>query len=169
MNNSPKGFTLIELLLYVAISAVILLATSMFLSVLLQSRVKNQTVAEVEQQGLQVMQQITQAVRNADTIIAPSPGIHGILLSVNTIAPGNNPTVFDLASGVVRIKEGGAAVVPLTNSRVTVSGLIFSNLTRSGTPGTIRVRFTITRVNATGRNEYSFSKTFIGAATLRQP
>jgi len=52
---------------------------------------------------------------------------------------------------------------------VTVSGLTFQNLSRSATPGTVRIQFTLTHVNPAGRNEYSFAKTFIGSATLRQP
>lgn len=136
---------------------------------LLQTRVKNQVVAEVEQQGIQVMQIATQAVRNAETINSPAPGAGAALLSVNTLIVGNNPTVFDFASGGVRIKEGTAVAIALTNSRVTASNFIFQNLSRIGTPGTVRIQFTLTHINPSGRNEYDFSKTFIGTATLRQP
>ena len=169
MRSHPKGFTIIELLLYLAISAIILLATSLFLSTLLQSRIKNQTVAEVEGQGLQVMQLITQTVRNVDTIISPTIGTTGASLSVNTSVSGNNPTIFDLNSGVVQIKEGAAVAVPLTNARVVVSDLAFFNLSRASTPGAVKVQFTITAVNNSGRNEYSYTKTFVGSAALRQP
>lgn len=167
--KNKEGFTLIELLLYVSITSIILLVTSLFLSTLLQSRIKNQTIAEVEQQGLQVMQIVTQTVRNADTINSPAQGTSAASLSVNTIITGNNPTVFDLGSGTVRIKEGVATAVTLTNSRVTASGFSFYNLSRNGTPGTIRIQFTLTHVNPEGGNEYSFTKTFTGSATLRQP
>lgn len=164
-----KGFTLIELLLYVAISSAILLAISFFLQTLLESRIKNQAIAEVEQQGLQVVQLITQTVRNADIINSPVQGVSASSLSVNTYTASLNPTVFDLASAAIRIKEGTASVVPLTNSRVAASFLILQNLSRTSTPGTIRIQFTLTHMNPEGRNEYSFSKTFTGSATLRQP
>jgi len=169
LSTPQSGFTLIELLLYVAISSVILLATSFFLQTLLESRIKNQTIAEVEQQGLHVMQIINQTLRNADIIDSPALGTSAASLSINTYTPTNNPTVFDLAGGAVRIKEGTASVVPLTNSRITASGLTFQNLSRTSTPGTIRIQFTLTHVNPSGRNEYNFSKTFTGSATLRQP
>ena len=42
--RNNRGFTLVELLLYVSISGVILLVISVFLSTLLESRVKNQTM-----------------------------------------------------------------------------------------------------------------------------
>lgn len=143
-NNYQKGFTLIELLLYVSIAAIILLITSVFLAGLLQSRVKNQTVAEVEGQGLQVMQIITQAGRNAADV--------------------NFTSAFSLSGGV--ILENGIA---LTNSRVTASSLTFQNLSRTDTPGTIRIEFTLAHANPENRNEYSYEKTFIGSATLRHP
>lgn len=167
--STQKGFTLIELLLYVSISAILLLVISLFLQMLLESRIKNQAIAEVEQQGLQVMQLITQTTRNADTINSPAQGASASSLSINTYTPVNNPTIFDLAGGLIRITEGGGSAVSLTNSRVTASGLTFQNLSRSGTPGTVRIQFTITHVNPEGRNEYSFTKTFTGSATLRQP
>jgi len=164
-----RGFTLIELLLYVSISSIILLVSIFFLQTLLESRIKNQTIAEVEQQGLQIMQLITQTIRNSDSINSPAQGASAASLSVNTYTGVLNPTVFDLSHGVIRIKEGSAAVVSLTNSRITVSALSFFNLSRIGTPGTVRIQFTINYVNSVGRNEYSFTKTFTNSATLRQP
>lgn len=168
-SKSAHGFTLVELLLYISISAIILLVTSAFLATLLQSRIKNQTIAEVEGQGMQTMQIITQTVRNADTINSPIPGISATSLSINTITAGNNPTIFDLGSGAIQIKEGLATVVPLLNSRIIATNLSFANLSRASTPGTIRIQFTLTHRNPEGRNEYNFSKTFTGSATLRQP
>lgn len=165
---SKGGFTLIEILLYVSIAGVILLATSVFLSLLLQARIKNQTIAEVEQQGLQVMQLITQATRNAEVLIGLPLGAVSSSLTLDVLTLLNDPT-FDLVGGVIRVKEGAGSAIPLTNSRVIVSGLIFQNLSRLGTPGTIRITYTLSHTNPEGRNEYSYTRTFIGSATLRQP
>lgn len=167
--QTNKGFTLIELLLYVAITSVMLFVISLFLQTLLESKIKNQTIAEVEQQGLQVMQIITQTTRNAEVITLPTQGASASSLTLDVITVANDPTIFDLASDVIRIKEGTATVVPLTNSRVVASSLIFQNLSRASTPGTIRISFTLTHANPSGRNEYNFSKIFTESATLRQP
>jgi len=164
-----SGFTIIELLLYVAISSIILLVTSLFLSTLLEARVKNQIIAEVEQQGVQVMQIITQTIRNAELVNSPANGASGSSLSLNTSLASTTPSIFDLSAGVVRIKENGNSVINLTNSKVSVSNLSFYNLSRPGTPGVIKISFTISAINNSNRNEYSFSSLFTGSASLRQP
>lgn len=166
--KKEKGFTLIELLLYISIASVIVFTTVYLFQFTLQSRVKNQTIAEVEQQGSQVMQLITQTVRNANTINSPTIGGNGTSLSLTVVDGANSPTFFDLSSGVVRIKEGTGATINLTSSRVSVTNLNFQNLSRAGTPNTIRVEFTITYTDSSGRNEYDFTKTFYGSTGLRK-
>lgn len=166
--SQQRGFTLIELLLYVSIAAALLLASSVFLSTLLQSRIKNQAIAEVEGQGAAALQVIAQSIRNASGINAPSSGSNASTLSLAVDSAGNDPTVFDVASGILRMKEGASIATSLTNSRVVVTNLVFSNLSRSGTLGTVRIGFTVTATNTSGRNEYSFSKDFVMSATLRQ-
>lgn len=163
-----NGFTLIELLLYISIAAIIVFTTASLLRFTLESRVKNQTIAEVEQQGTQVMQLITQTIRNGTAINSPTIGNSASSLSLTVVDGVSSPTVFDLSAGVVRITEGAGAATNLTSSKVTVSNLNFQNLSRTGTPNTIRVSFTITYINSSGRFEYSFTQNFYGSADLRK-
>src|SRR3989338_9592365 len=161
MKNYQKGFTLIELLLYIAIASIIVFTTASLLRFTLESRVKNQTIAEVEQEGIQVMQLITQTIRNGTAVNSPTIGNSAVSLSVDT-------TVFDLSGGSIRIKEGAGAAVNLTSSKITVSSLNFQNLSRVSTPNIVRVSFTVTYTNSSGRNEYDFTKSFYGSARLRK-
>lgn len=70
--------------------------------------------------------------------------------------------------GAAQIKEGAAgSQVPLTNGKVLVSNLNFTNVTRPGTPGAVQISFTIYRPNPLNRNEYDYQKTFVGTAALR--
>lgn len=163
-----NGFTLVELLLYAAVVSTAVLALSALLLINLQAQIKNQTIAEVNQQGTQVMQIITQAIRNSEGITSPVAGASSSSLSLDVVLGASDPTVFDLSSGTVRITEGAESAIPLTNSSVAVSALNFQNLSRSGTFGTVRVQFTITHVNPEGRNEYDYSRDFVGSATVRQ-
>lgn len=166
-SNVHRGFTLIELLLYVGIAGVVILSVSVLLSLVLSTRVKSQAIAEVEQQGTQVLQIFGQTARNASSVTSPTIGTSASSLTIVVPTSSLSPTVFDLSTGAIRIKEGATSDIVLTNTRVTASNLTFSNLSRSGTPGTVRIQFTLTHINPENRQEYNFSKTFYGSATLR--
>jgi len=163
------GFTVLELLLYVTISSSVLLMSVMFMGALLEARVKNEVMAEVEQQGLSAMQTVTASLRNASGVTTPSAGSSGSVLTLATYAPLTNPTVFDVLGGTLRIKEGATSTVPLTNPLVVVSGFEVSNITAPGTPGSARVVFTLTYSSPSQKGAYTYAKTFTGTGTLRQP
>lgn len=164
---NKRGFTLVELLLYLGVAATMVLIASELVSLLFQSRSKQRTIFEVEGQGIQVIQRVLQTVRNADGINAPAQGASATALSLDVRDDVLDPTIFDLSGGALRLREGAGAPVVLTNSRVTASALTFQNLAAAGTPGSIRITFTITYVNPTGRNEYEFAKTFTTSASRR--
>lgn len=168
-NKSQRGLTLVEMLLYVSISSIILLSLSVFLTFLLSQRIKNQSISDVNQQGLQVIQLMTQTVRNARSVDTPLIGATSSSLSMTMTDPSLSPTVFDVSGGVIRIKEGNNAVIPLTNSHVNIQSFIIQNISSaSSTDRMVRISFTVDHINPDNRNENSFSKSFIGSATLRQ-
>jgi len=166
-SNNIKGFTMIELLLYMVILGTMLALLSGFVFSTYQARIKNQTIAETEQQGVQMMETITQTVRNAQQINTPPAQSSGASLSVNTHAGATTPTVFDLNGSNLQVKEGTGATVSLTGSRVAVSGLNFTNVTETGGSGTVRIQFTLTHHNTSGLEEYTYAKTFYGTASVR--
>ena len=166
-NKQSKGFTLVELLLYVGITGTLLLLISPFFLALSESRVRNQVVGEVEQQGLQVMHVMTQAIRNAENINLPIPGVSSPSLSLDVVNVLDDPTMFAISSGALYVTEGSSGEIALSNSRVIVSDLLFQNFSRADTPGIVQVQFTVTHINPEGRNEYNYSKTFYGTASLR--
>lgn len=170
-NNKPlakKGFTLVEFLLYFTISTMTILLISFFLFEVLRFRLKSQTIAEVEQEGVQVMQIITQTARNSEAITSPTLGDSTPTLTLDVVDILEDPTLFDISSGVIQIKEGAGLAIPLTSSnRVTASNLSFYNLSRASTDGTIRIQFTLAHLNPENKFEYDYTKTFFGSATLR--
>lgn len=114
------------------------------------------------------MSMITQTIRNGRSIQVPSMGLSSSTLSITTGDVLLNPTVFSLSSTTVQIKEASKNAVPLTNSRIRVSGLTFQNVSSgSSTEKIIRISYTIDYINPAGRSEYTFTKSFTGSATLR--
>lgn len=166
--RARQAFTLVELLLYLGLVGMMLLVVSLFLLLILQSRIKTQAIVEVEQQGIQVLERISQTARNAEAVNSPALGVSDSSLSLDVTDPTKDPTVFDLVSGVIRIgSEGTGPAVNLTNSRVTAFNLVFQNLSRPNTPGVVRIQFTLTHVNPANRSEYDYSKTFYATTSLR--
>jgi prepilin-type N-terminal cleavage/methylation domain-containing protein len=165
--RNEKGFTLLELILYIALLAIILAAASGLLVTLLEARVKHQTITEVDEQGVQVMTVISQAIRNADSITLPAAGTSASSLTLASLDSTKNPTVISLSGTTLQMKEGTGAVVPLTSSLVTVNGVSFTNLSRTGTAGVVRIQFTLTYLNPSGRNAYNVTETYYGTAALR--
>ncbi len=164
-----RGYTLIDLLMYIAIVGSLLIAVTMFAALSTESRVKNQSVSEVNSQGSAAMDYMTQAVRNADTISAPVAGATASSLTVTVPTSSLSPTIFDLSGGALRVKEGTAAAIALTNSKVQISALNFKNLTRPSTPGIVQISFVVSRTNPNGKNEYDYQKTFTSSIALRWP
>ncbi|MBI2444720.1 MAG: hypothetical protein HYV42_05805 [Candidatus Magasanikbacteria bacterium] len=161
------GFTLVEVVLYVTIATTFFVALVALLVMANNARVKIQTAIEVEEQGQLVARQITAALRRATRLNYPLPGAAGSAVSFDTADSNKNPTVIAATNGAWQITEGLAAAVPLTSPRVVVDSGQFINLARPGTSGSLRVQFTLSHRNPSGRREYSYSQTFYGAATLR--
>lgn len=166
--RSKLAFTMIELTLYIALAAVVLLGSSGMMALVTDARIKNMVVGEVEQQGDSVLQVITQSIRNATVVNSPLAGASSSALSIDTTVPANNPTIFNIAGGALQMKEGVAAAVPLTNSRVVVSSLNFQNLAQTGANDNLRVSFSVTYNSSSTRQVYQYSRNFYGSGSLRQ-
>jgi Tfp pilus assembly protein PilW len=158
---------LIELLIYVSLLGALLLGASAFFAVVSDSRIKNQTIAEVDQQGTAVMENIAQTIRGATGIVAPSAGSSAASLTINVPTPSLSPTLYNLSSGNIYVKEATATPVALSGGKIQVTNLTFTNLSRPGTHGVIRVSMTLSRINPSGKNEYDFQKTFTSSVALR--
>ncbi|HEX8762981.1 MAG TPA: type II secretion system protein [Candidatus Saccharimonadales bacterium] len=96
-SQSQRGFTLIELLLYVSIVGTLLISVSLFFATAADSRIKNQSVSEVNQQGNAAMELITQTIRGATSITSPAAGATGSTLSLNVPTASLSPTLIDLS------------------------------------------------------------------------
>lgn len=166
--KTNKGFTLVELLLYMTLSATIILVVSVGLSALWQARIKNQAVSEVEQQGLFIMRQITQTVKNSSLIISPTQGTSDQTLTLETNSSSTNPTVYYLDSTNLKMTEAGGQALPLNGENIRVSNLEFLNLSRTGTPGIIRVSFTLTYSSTSPNYEYQYQANFYDSAAIRK-
>jgi len=116
--GEQKGFTLVEMVIYIGAAMIVLGSINGLIFLLISSRAKSWAVAEVEQQGAFAMNNITQAIRNAKSINLPGQATSGSTLNLNVIEVGDDPTIFNLASGKIQIKEGLATTIDLTSDQV---------------------------------------------------
>ena len=165
-HTTQPGFTLLELLLYVSILGAVMLATVTFFGTVTTARVKNQSIAEVNDQGAHAMDLVLQTIRNATSITAPAAA--GSAASLTLVVPTGSlsPTIINLNGTALQVKQGSAAAVPLTSDDVQIPSITFKNVTRSGTPGIVQVSFVMKRTNPNNRNEYDYQKTFTGSAEV---
>ena len=88
------GFTLVEVILYVAILSTLVFGIASFVDLISVTRVKNQTINEVDQQAVQIIQNIAQNIRNAKSITTPTIGQSGSNLVILDVS--NNTITYAL-------------------------------------------------------------------------
>lgn len=156
-----RGLTLVEMLLYVGICSLFLLSLSVFFSTLLSVKVKTRVIAEVNQQGLQITQLLGSVARDARYVATPSSKNASSTLIVGlTTTPASTSTFF-ISNGALYLQEGTGTPLVLTNERVTVQNLLFTNTSASSTDGgSVTASFTLIYKNLSGKRDYDFSNSF---------
>ncbi len=163
--QKKKGFVLTDVLLYVAITALLLLSMVSFTAVMLEGRVKNSVVAEVEQQGVQVLRIFREEVRGAKQIISPGRGQSGDSLVLEK-EEGVVSFSFDEEKNSLVMSKGGSNIY-LTGGQVGITEVEFNNLSKNNTPGVVQVQISIFYRTDSPREIYNYSNNFITSATLR--
>lgn len=164
---NKKGFTLVELIIYISLASLILLAITGFFQLHIASRVKNKTITEVEQQGVQILNLISQYVVNASAINSPATGVSSSNLSLQMPTPTSNPTLFSFSGGNLYITEGASLPMVINSPLVEIKNINFENLSKANTPGIIRIEFTLEYISNSNRPEFKWSKTFYTSVSLR--
>lgn len=167
-----KGFTLIELLIYIAIVGAIAAGFIRFSLSISDSGSKSFVVQEVHGNGRVALDLISQRIRAATGVNTGSstfgsdPGV----LSLVMADAAKNPTVINLTAdnGVLQIKEGSSSAVAITSSEVQITNLVFTNLTPTGARENIRFQLTVAYNDSSGDVEYTYSKSFQTAVSVRQ-
>jgi type II secretory pathway pseudopilin PulG len=169
--HKSGGFTLIETLIYIAIIGIVITSFVEFSISVSNSRGKAYVASEVQSNLRISMDLIKQRIREATDVVTASstfssdPSFLTLTMASSTL----NPTTIGLSSdnGVLGIKEGSNATTTITSSEVSVTNLVFTNLTASTTRENIRIQMTI-EYNDEGDAYYQFSRSVQSAVSLRQ-
>lgn len=158
-----NGFTLIEIILYIGIVSFLLISIIIFLSTSLSSRIKNQTIIEVENQGKHIISIINQEIREAREIISPLPGSGSN--SLNLISNNGNNLIINLNNSKVTLTINTNEPISLNNNLVAVSDLSFFNYSQTDNTHLIQTTFTINKLSSSTRQEYIYEKNFLSSAS----
>ncbi len=124
-----RAGTIIETMLYVAMLAIIMTTLMTFLVNIMRREAKMVTIMEVNQNARFALEKMDATVRNSKDATTPTDG-GGTDTTLSVIMPDAavSPTVFQVTNGVLMMKQGTNAAVPITSASVKVSNLTFTNL-----------------------------------------
>lgn len=138
------GTTLIELLLFLGILSLVAGMTLPILFSATENKLLQQTIAVVEQNGTQVIQNVAYSTRRAERILSPAAGQSGSYLALQTSDEDTNPTIIGVQSGaVVVIKH--ALKETVSTSQVGVVDFDVINTSVSADRPSVLIRFSLSR------------------------
>ena len=171
MPAGRQGFTLIEMVLYIAIVSIFLGGVVRLAWGSVYGRVKASVMQNVNYAARFAGKRMMYEIRNASGITSVSANS----LCLSSADAARNPTKIYLSGGAIRIGWGGGVAscatttndVLLTGTNVTVSNLVFTNLTSGTLTKHIQFTYTISSSATSGRQEYVASQTYEGSAETR--
>lgn len=152
--NRNQGFALIDFIIYIVITALVLIAIFNFVWEIIYGNIKAQAIREVQQNSRLAMEKITEAILDASAINSPAMGGISDSLSLSMQDLGLDPALFQIINNKLIITRGANGPLELTNNRVKVSNLQFSNLSYAGKPGTVRIQMIIEHTNSGNLRQY---------------
>lgn len=142
--SQHSGTSLIELLIFLAIlSLVVAVSLPVFFSAS-ANRVLQQTVSIVEQNGTQILQNITLRVKGAQRILLPPLGETGSLLVLETSSGALSPVIIGVQSGSLVIVDHTTRQT-ITSSQVAVLDFAVRNTSASASRQSASLSFRVSR------------------------
>lgn len=165
-----RGFTLLEFILYFALVAIVVTLVAAFSVDMIKTRAKTAAIAEVEQNMRFGMQRVLRSVRQATrlNVGASTFDSDAGVLSLDMLAAGATPTVFDLSGGVLRIKEGSGPATPLTSGDVTITRLRFSRDAQAGNNVAVTAEMTVVYKTASQDALFNYASSASATAVIRR-
>ena len=171
MTKISKGFTLVELIIYLAIFALIVTGFVSFAVSVSNARNKAFAAQEVQANGRDALNLITQKIMSANGINfgTSSFGVDPGILSLSMASGALNPTIIDLDApdGRIRIQEGASAPVYIIGANVRAANFVFTDLSLGSDRENVKISFTLEYANSDDR-EFQFSQSLETSVSLRQ-
>ncbi len=163
-SGQHPGLTLVELLLFIGLLTLASGAVMGLLFLTSENRVRQSTTADVEQNGLQLIQFLENEARQAERILDPARGTSGSILTLQMSDEETNPVVIGALSGTVLLvrKDGEYGLTP---AEVTVSDFRVWNTSPSNERPSLFVSFTMSGIAPLAQSG-AYTRTFQTGMTL---
>ena len=140
-----SGTSLVELLLFLAFFSLVSGVVVALLFSSNEQRVRQETIALVDQTGIQLLQSMTRRIRRAERIIDPLQGETGSLLFLQMAQDGENPTIIAQGSGVILVAEADT-VRPMTGSgNIIATNFLVRNTSPDSSRQSVAISFVLSR------------------------
>ncbi len=123
-----RGFSMLEVILFIGILAIIMGTVIAVVISTNESRIRQRSVAEVEQRGTQLLETLSKNIRRAEAVLIPIGNLTGSILALQTGLNAEFPTILTSTStgGLLLIQKND--VFQLLGSTITISNLTFRNI-----------------------------------------
>jgi len=168
--RKKSGFTLVELVVYVALVSIFLVSLISFSMNVITTGEEAEINQTVMRDAQFAMSKMVEQIREASDVDVGNSifGAHPGVLTLTTInSPANDPTVFDLAGVILQIKQGGGAAMPLLDSSLEVTNLVFTDLSRTNYTKNIKIDLTVRHKNFGQSSIANAEVVLSGSATVR--
>lgn len=139
-----SGMSLVELLLFTAIVAVIGMAIVPVLFLATENRLLQQTASLVEQNGAQVLQQVSFHLRAAERVLDPPLHESGSVLTLQSGSGALDPTMIGINSGALVVIRHTLRQV-LSSPQVAIEDFKVRNTSLTASSPSVQVSFRVSR------------------------
>jgi hypothetical protein len=126
-----RGSSIFETIIYVALFVIIMGMLVTFLVNILRRTAKEEAMLEVNQNTLFAIDKASAVIRSAINVTDPADGATGSSLTLTMADLNLSPTVIAVTNGVLTMRQGTGAAVPLTSSGISITGFTVKNLVNS--------------------------------------
>ena len=162
-----SGFTLVETLVYTAVIGTILTTFVSYTLTVSGNRNKGYALSTVQSEGRLAMELMARYVRTAEDVLNPAPGSSADQLILSMPAP--NPGVtFSIVNSHLYMTVSGGVAQAITDSKIRVTALTFTNLALLGERDNIQMNLAIIFNTTAGDTSFGSSEQLHTTVSLRQ-
>jgi len=159
-----SGFTLIETIIYVALISMVVSTFIFFGLRVVEIRNKNYVAEEVQVSARNVIDFLTEAIKQSLVVVSPGKGDTRDSLELDLESENDN-LIFSVTEGALEVTLGSNSAQFINSRETSISNLEFSNFSSTGEKDSIKIRFTI-EFRKSDSKDFSFSKNFETSVSL---